>query len=216
MSKLVKIILGIVVVALVGLLGYALGTRQNVTETTATTTALSTSAKTSTISTGSLITTSTTAVDPTADWKTYTNTTYEFSFKYPKDWKLIDLAKTETVNGGFQNGENYIQLYPPTRPKELEKLEVMLIPTNSNLLELIKEDSIYSEINKANINNILWSFGERNGEFGGTDYQAYAVIDKNYPAVTATNKVKITAAGYSLLAQKATLDQILSTFKFTK
>lgn len=31
-------------------------------------------------------TTKTTTTDATADWKTYTNDTYGFSFKYPKDW----------------------------------------------------------------------------------------------------------------------------------
>lgn len=29
----------------------------------------------------------TTTTDATADWKTYTNDTYKFSFKYPKDWE---------------------------------------------------------------------------------------------------------------------------------
>jgi len=33
-----------------------------------------------------VITTTPAVVDATADWKTYTNTTYGFSLKYPKDW----------------------------------------------------------------------------------------------------------------------------------
>jgi len=34
----------------------------------------------------------------TADWKTYTNSTYGFSFKYPKDWKLDDDKSDNTIS----------------------------------------------------------------------------------------------------------------------
>ena len=34
--------------------------------------------------------TTTTTADETKDWNTYTNDTYGFSFKYPKDWKTQD------------------------------------------------------------------------------------------------------------------------------
>jgi len=35
-------------------------------------------------------TTGTTITDATADWQTYTNSTYNFSFKYPKDWTVTN------------------------------------------------------------------------------------------------------------------------------
>jgi hypothetical protein len=35
-----------------------------------------------------------TVVDPTAGWKTYTNTTYGYSFKYPADWVLNEYRKS--------------------------------------------------------------------------------------------------------------------------
>lgn len=38
-------------------------------------------------------TTGKTATSTTADWQTYTNSTYNFSFKYPKDWKVADDSK---------------------------------------------------------------------------------------------------------------------------
>ncbi len=33
---------------------------------------------------------STTTSDPTAGWKTYTNTQYHYAFKYPADWSLVE------------------------------------------------------------------------------------------------------------------------------
>ncbi|MEI8143747.1 MAG: hypothetical protein WCG48_04005 [Candidatus Berkelbacteria bacterium] len=51
---------------------------QIVTENTANTSSSPTSSLASSVS----------FVDPTAGWKTYTNTTYRLSFKYPSDWTL--------------------------------------------------------------------------------------------------------------------------------
>jgi len=44
-------------------------------------------------------TTPTATADETAGWKTYTNTTYGFSFKYPADYNLTD-ASTFSANDG--------------------------------------------------------------------------------------------------------------------
>ena len=46
-------------------------------------------------SNGGTLTQQKTEVDETADWKTYTNDTYGFSFKYPKDWEN---TKTEATS----------------------------------------------------------------------------------------------------------------------
>lgn len=40
-----------------------------------------------------------TVADEMADWKTYTNEAYSFSFKYPTDWKLEEPSQAEMVNG---------------------------------------------------------------------------------------------------------------------
>jgi hypothetical protein len=39
--------------------------------------------------------TPTTTPDPTADWKTYTNSVYSYSFKYPNDWKTRPFAGSQ-------------------------------------------------------------------------------------------------------------------------
>lgn len=37
-------------------------------------------------------------IDPTRDWKSHTNKTYNFSIKYPKEWqRLTDLEKSNSV-----------------------------------------------------------------------------------------------------------------------
>ena len=55
-------------------------------------------------------TTATTKTDETADWKTYANTTYGFSFKYPNNWILE--TTNETLNMPFvlesEKSEAYI------------------------------------------------------------------------------------------------------------
>jgi len=63
----------------------------------------------------------TTSTDETADWKTYTNTDYKFSFKYPSDWTLNsndekavtvnspeNQAAKQKVDSGEMNGEGYM------------------------------------------------------------------------------------------------------------
>ncbi len=46
--------------------------------------------------------------DPYAGWKTYTNEKYEFSFRYPGDWHLVDYCR----GGGMKiKMENQIRIY---------------------------------------------------------------------------------------------------------
>jgi hypothetical protein len=56
---------------------------------------------------------SNTAVNSTAGWKTYTNTVYGFTFKYPSDWKTDDITKikgTTSVVGIYKSSTT--QTYP--------------------------------------------------------------------------------------------------------
>lgn len=50
-----------------------------------------------------------TTADPTANWKTYTNTKYGFSFKYPKDW-VIEEEPVKKQGILIWSAEGYAQL----------------------------------------------------------------------------------------------------------
>ena len=60
-----------------------------------------------------------TAEDPTKDWKSYTNSKYGFSFKYPRDWKTSALANGEVLLFGLHAGgsleaqpRSQLEIYP--------------------------------------------------------------------------------------------------------
>lgn len=97
--------------------------------------------------------TATTTTDPTADWKTYSNTTYGFSFKYPTDWLVKDMtsANKTLIEGmvGFygsnpksvgEDGFFMIQVNSQALSKLINN-EKTAISNNSNE-ELVSESSV--------------------------------------------------------------------------
>ena len=97
---LVEVLLLIVVLILVGGLGY-LGYKQ-----------VNKKSMTSTSST-TASTTKTTAVDPYAGWKTGTLKYEKLSFKYPSNWNLVDSSVTGSQYQ-FQPGIDILKLISPT------------------------------------------------------------------------------------------------------
>jgi len=90
MHKSTIVLLGVLVALVFGISGYYLGLKTGIDKkTSATASATATVTSTATITTKASATTSATA-DETANWKTYTNDTYGFSFKYPTTWNLND------------------------------------------------------------------------------------------------------------------------------
>lgn len=50
--------------------------------------------------------------DPTADWKVYTNTAYNFSIKYPKSWEAVEDTKNAPVAIGIlEKGLNFEAIF---------------------------------------------------------------------------------------------------------
>ena len=209
MSKLTKIILGIVVVALVGILGYALGARQNATETT-TTSAISTAVKTTTPTTapvGSLTTTSTTAVDATADWKTYTNTNFNFFIRYPTDWssKVLQEHSTGTLQVAFEpDTKNNSYIGKPGIILTAAKIGDASGTIDTNNCKQLNESVPKVKFGDETIIKTIMTC--ENG-----DYQVY------YEEINK-NKVSYAASGIQNGDDTAIkiFDQILSTIKFTQ
>lgn len=96
MSSMMKMVLGIVITALVvGGATYWLVNGKSTTDKTALQSSIDSlknrvaNLEKPTTSTATTPSTASTG-NPTADWKTYTNTSLGFSFKYPATWKLQD------------------------------------------------------------------------------------------------------------------------------
>ena len=203
MSKLTKIILGIVAITLVGLCGYVLGLRNNTTKTSATTTTTvkSTSAITSINSTNLLTTTTTDAI---ADWKTYTNTDYGFSFKYPRDWEtksrntIESTAKLEIVSAPKNIGDSLfgVSIKKTTLQKEIELVK-NIFAQNSTFLGT-------DAITFANEQTTKLSF--QNNTDNTIKPVIYIIDNNDYIYI-------LNGEGSS---NDLNVNQILSTFKFTQ
>ncbi len=217
-----QIILYVVLAALIfGIGGYYLGSRQvknTSTSATVTPSAVASKRVAATV-------TATSSVDATANWKTYTNDTYGFSFKYPSDW--VERGKSE--HGIRFNGpENevvrkQIEETPPGYSDGYTDDVILVFNSLQNYAKstLNKEvDSLDKLIQEEQLKGSQISSAQKT-TWGGQDawdYIAngmgsyYEIITKNGSDVislafgNADSKSKLTA-----------LDkQILSTFQFTK
>ncbi len=88
-SMSLKVLLLVFALALVGALTY-LVVSQNRSTTDDTSTTVNVKKTATVVTTATTIPTTTATADPTADWKTYTNTGLKFSLKYPKDYTITD------------------------------------------------------------------------------------------------------------------------------
>jgi len=172
--------------------------------------------KTSTISTSPLpaVTTkvsssTSTAVSPStlasipADWKTYTNSQYGFSFQYPGDWNISDKMQSRGQTGRL--GESLVV------SGSNESLEIWANQASFGL----EGSKYYYKVILAN-GKLLVTSKDTDALFQpGGDQDGQVVID-----TFDNNKDSyIMAYGYKLSEESLSLDklnQILSTFQFTK
>jgi len=153
---------------------------------------------------------------PTADWKTYTNTKYNFSFKYPSDWEILDrfggpimiapIVDTENVNktfeenvleGGYDGGKQLISLLSITQGGGT--------PSSGQYWEIIKT-SIQIDSKTADKYTSTNIKDTPNGKFVKGDINTTVLIQL----------IDDYVIDYTLMDQRytQTYDQILSTFKF--
>lgn len=170
--------------------------------------------------------------DPTADWKTYTNTQYGFEFKYPSSFSLKSLA--DNCNDpnvpplechGFEiflskDGLSSISLGVDEPGNALISMEGNVddnaesVITNTNGIKIYKHPYYYKgsiskfryAINKSGLD--YWEIGRSNPEYdfdiyNGTYYSFWNLSPNEQPQGDPN----------FLLYQKIT-EQILSTFKF--
>ena len=159
------------------------------------------------------------SVDPTANWKTYINARYNYSIKYPSDWKIINnLNGSISINSSDfqQNEKNFTEIeaktgasliiYEPIEgnPSLLEQTKGQIIKGN----DLI-EDKINTDIEEITVD------GQK-----GILYTLHAVNSpslKEFHAMFIKNgKVYSSTLTYFSEKYKDVYKKILSTFKFTE
>lgn len=102
--KVVMLLLGIVLVITLGYFTWFVGSEQEATEEVAP------SVKDETEETA----TTETTTDETADWKTYTNATYNYSYKYPSDW--TNRERANIPEGMAEPWKSYLFYSSYTKP----------------------------------------------------------------------------------------------------
>jgi hypothetical protein len=158
----------------------------------------------------------TTTADVTASWKTYTNDTYGFSFKYPNDWTteeaksydktvpVIRIASPETTKagGGYEGPAPF-------------DLSVYYYSTAASI------DSKYSSILDYMNDKTVFVSGYNSINFAGqTAYDATEPGMGSYYTINLDKNSHIFKLFFDRKGTKADLspteNQILSTFQFTK
>lgn len=131
--------------------------------------------------------------DPTANWKTYTNT--EYSFKYPREWSI---PKEETLQSSQQISFDNILTVTSRRSLTFEQFVAENLPTDKTLpVDYINGDIhgkklIYkSGVDQATIDTVI--------AFPGQTQNVITFLYTDSPGHITKSEI---------------IDQILSTFKF--
>jgi hypothetical protein len=222
-AKLIYSIGGIVLLLLGTVGGYYLGHSRGKTESTVTPTQTTSTVTPTTVSTAP------TATDETATWKTYTNTKYGYSFKYPESNQA---PENEGIDGTpATNVSQVLHIYlteGTAQTNDLTAIRFSAYPLSTSdkklsLADLVKSISheayTTSEVKVGNetaikVNyttggyNILNNAGQVVIGSSGSDVRFIKHNDTIYLIEPNENGTK---TGNPTLA-----DQILSTFKFTK
>jgi hypothetical protein len=126
------------------------------------------------------------SADPTADWQTYTNNKYNFSFKYPKNFDY--LTEDEDFANGDYKGVVIVQNFPRTKTPNYSDNATfqMLIYVKKDIGDIRNQESLTLYGDHGAYINIV-----RNGYVYQIDFTLNKTDNTNLP------------------------EQILSTFKFT-
>ncbi|MDP1722208.1 MAG: PsbP-related protein [Candidatus Gottesmanbacteria bacterium] len=154
----------------------------------------------------------TSTIDPTANWKTYTNPNYPFSFKYPSNYTveensgyisiLSPLLPVTDKGYELKNGELKIEIYIQSSPVN-DSLKKYVLEKKTQTKENLPESKIINEteVTIDGIKTILLKW-----EAVGTGETRYVI----------KNGYRIGITKYPLeTSRQSEFDQILSTFTFT-
>ena len=158
-------------------------------------------------------------VDETANWKTYISNENKFSFKYPQNWNLRNLAlnviadETDSfvLERLFESVENSTPAPKYGIKVKAEKLRQRSFDEYISAVRISFQDKIETE-NKLSTNSILIE-GLRYRNLDTPPFPAKVVIF-NSREVFVEFELSSLQVNNKELREKETFDQILSTFKF--
>lgn len=132
-------------------------------------------------------TTHPTPVDSTAEWETYTNTQYKFSFKHPSDWRIVSPSQEPKAQDIFiaydsSSKDSYLKQNPGGIDMSQQTIEVV---NGIEVTRIKNNKDVYQ--------------------------REYAIIS----LPNGTLKIEGTLDFETNTDQISTFDQIISTFKFT-
>lgn len=166
-----------------------------------------------------------TVTDVTADWKTYTNTAYKYSVKYPADWSITAKGDSEIstfpapyLNSPcvFDSGDLCSQIYiqtSPADPSHMYDPSFIISLTGSN------PDKVSHKIEMTVGNEPAQGFEYFQANYGESGRLVYVVVTNHhntkYTITYEESQKNIKFSSSSDWKRKMLFDQILSTFKFT-
>jgi hypothetical protein len=181
--------------------------------------------------TPTLLATPTPTPDPTAGWKTYTNSIYGYEFKYPANFAISEqssLGQEVSDKWHFVKVEDCINLKKDeceVHPTNVFQVETHLNPT-INKIEQISLDSCYlrdprSTVKKIQLSGIDFLVEEYpvdeqsvQGSCKGHITEATYAYNKVLTSFYKQKEIIIFLFSFSQTKTNTVLDKILSTFKF--
>lgn len=154
--------------------------------------------------------------DITVDWKTYTNTTYGFSFEYPKNWSISEKAENYgdarkyVINLNFSNDSATNESYLVEVFNSSSKTARQFIDSWYGGLE-----GGPSNITDDTINNLpVVKFFMEKASMSGPAGSANILFNKNSIIVDVSTSLR--QGNYNETMNDKILNQIASTFQFTQ
>ena len=199
---LITILLIIVVAGIFMLIGFKYGRYAGHNDVLSDVKLVSPEATTTAVVGASTTASATTTADATADWKTYTNSQYGFSFKYPGGWTITNNTPGQT---GSVNQNLTIA------GSDSEKLRLWINPDGFGFEGA--SDIYQAEILNGRISIISRDKRQPDADF--PELTPQAVIG----AISSSNINYTIAYNFDMANRESELknfDQILSTFQFTK
>lgn len=168
-----KTILLVFAIALIGVLGYLVYQQNMEVDTTdySTPTTTKSKYKTDTKTEEKTITT-----DPTAGWKTYTNTKYGFALKLPENWGDYKSDERTLSNGAISVGFDFPYTSGEEKTYYQDALQIVIYPLNIWETFTNTDGSKPTEIGKSSIYVFTYAIGQDLGgdselEAAGKDIQ---------------------------------------------
>lgn len=156
--------------------------------------------------------------DPTADWKTYTNTKYKFSFKYPSE--VFFQGKTDSDYIFLESDKNFVMPLGgwDSQPTDIE---ISIDQNSKNLTFSEKVNSIKKLLDNTSVSEseiaLSSSIGKQISGQGASETplqeSRWIFIILKIPNINKFVDISLIESGKFNIN---TFNQILSTFKFTE